>query len=292
VLPNSTKTVLITGTSSGIGFETALKLDELGYKVLATVRKEIDGEKLKEKASKNLQIILLDVSKADQIENLPIQIKPLLEENGLYALINNAGFNYVSPFEFTDQKLSRNMMEVNFFGAVYLAQAMIPSLRKYSQQTGEKSRVINISSIGGAIALPWESFYHASKFALLGISESLKFELFDQNITVSAVMPGGIRTPFFDKSDQVARQTLSNLPETGKQRYQKNIEQMSKAVQAIYPLTTKTEVVANRIAKILRVKNPKFKYLVGIDAKLIFVMTKFLPDWIRHGILQRFVSIK
>lgn len=292
MLPNSTKTVLITGTSSGIGYETAIKLDQLGYKVLATVRKEIDGEKLKERASKNLQIVLLDVSKTDQIENLPTKIKPFLRENGLYALINNAGFNYVSPFEFTDQKLSRNMMEVNFFGAVYLAQAMIPLLRKYSQQTGEKSRIINISSIGGAIGLPWEGYYHASKFALLGISESLKFELFDQNIAVSAVMPGGIRTPFFDKTDQVTQQTLAGLSGTGKQRYQKNMEQMSQAVKALYPLTTKTEVVANRIARILNVKSPKFKYLVGIDAKLIFTMTRFLPDWVRHGLLQRLISTK
>jgi NAD(P)-dependent dehydrogenase (short-subunit alcohol dehydrogenase family) len=104
----------------------------------------------------------------------------------------------------------------NFFGAVYLSQALIPLLRQCSEKNSEKSKLINISLIGWVIGLPWDGFYYASKFALLGISESLKFELNNQNIVVSVIMPGGIQTPFYEKTDKAVFKAIELMPKDGK----------------------------------------------------------------------------
>jgi short-subunit dehydrogenase len=282
------KVVLITGTSTGIGKYTALKLDKLGYKVLAGVRKESDGENLKKESTGKLEYLILDVAKDSDIEN---SFKIIKEKYGqLYALINNAGYNYIDPFEYTDEDKARKVMEVNFFGLYKMTQKFIPLLRNYSKKEKRTSKVINIGSIGSTIGLPFESFYHASKFAVLGLSEALRIELSPQSIKVCAVLPGGIKTEFAKKSHNDAVESLgkSNKFEYD---YQRNLNYYSEMALKLEKYMADPEIVVKSIENILSKENPKFQHLVGNDANFLYRVNKYMPKFITHKLISKMFDI-
>lgn len=166
------RSILITGASTGIGRDSAIHLARAGYHVMAGVRRPSDADALRALGVAGLEPVILDVCKDDQIEAIVRRIEQ--EPRGLYALINNAGHNYNSAFEFADEARSRDLMEVNFFGLARLSQRLIPSLRRHVEAAGETAKLVNISSVGGSFGLPWEVFYHASKFAVVGLTEGLR----------------------------------------------------------------------------------------------------------------------
>lgn len=282
------KVVLITGTSSGIGKYTALKLDKLGYKVLAGVRKESDGESLKKESTGKLEYLILDVAKDSDIEN---SFKIIKEKYGqLYALINNAGYNYIDPFEYTDEDKARKVMEVNFFGLYKMTQKFIPLLRNYSKKEKRTSKVINIGSIGSTIGLPFEAFYHASKFAVLGLSEALRIELAPQNIKVCAVLPGGIKTEFAKKSHNDAVESLGKS-NTFEYDYQRNLNYYSEMALKLEKYMADPEIVVKSIENILSKENPKFQHLVGNDANFLYRVNKYMPKFITHKLISKMFDI-
>jgi short-subunit dehydrogenase len=278
-------TVLLTGASTGIGRVSALHLARKGYRVLATVRREGDAESLRAENVPGLEPILLDVDEPDDIERIGQKLDG--EANGLYALINNAGFNYTAPFEHTVEKRARAMMETNFFGLYRLSQRLIPALRRGADNAGQPSKLVNVSSIGGSIGLPWESFYHASKFAVLGLSESLRNELYPQNIRVVVVQPGGIRTDFMPKTEASLKTALSEMPPDGRARYQKPLESMLGLTATAARHGTPPEAVAKAFERILGRKSPGFRTWVGLDARLIHALHRILPFWVMHAMLRR-----
>lgn len=282
------KVVLITGTSTGIGKYTALKLDKLGYKVLAGVRKESDGENLKKESTGKLEYLILDVSKDSDIEN---SFKIIKEKYGqLYALINNAGYNYIDPFEYTNEDKARKVMEVNFFGLYKMTQKFIPLLRNYSKKEKKTSKIINIGSIGSTIGLPFEAFYHASKFAVLGLSEALRIELTPQNIKVCAVLPGGIRTEFAKKSHNDAVESLGKS-NTFEYDYQRNLNYYSEMALKLEKYMADPDIVVKNIENILSKENPKFQYLVGNDANFLYRVNKYMPKFITHKLISKMFDI-
>lgn len=200
--------VLLTGASTGIGRATALHLDQLGYTVFAGIRREQDGIELKKRASERLTPINLDITKPDHIASALTVVGQACGNTGLAALVNNAGYNYNAAFEFTDEAKARQMMEVNFFGLYKMSQAFIPLLRQYARSSGRRAKLINIGSIGSVLGFPWESFYHASKFAVLGLTESLRYELRSQGISAVAVLPGGIKPSLCPKPATVSTRPL------------------------------------------------------------------------------------
>jgi short-subunit dehydrogenase len=282
---SSQLTVLLTGASTGIGRISALHLARKGYRVLATVRREKDAESLRAENVPGLEPILVDVDKLEDIERIGQQLDE--EAGGLYALINNAGFNYTAPFEHTVEARARAMMETNFFGLYRLSQRLIPALRRGAERAGQPSKLINVSSIGGSIGLPWESFYHASKFAVLGLSESLRNELYAQNIRVVVVQPGGIRTDFMPKTEASLKTALSEMPADGRARYQKPLETMLGLTASAGKHGTPPEAVARAFERILGRKNPGFRTWVGLDARFIHALHTILPFWLMHAVLRR-----
>lgn len=278
-------TILLTGASSGIGRVSALHLARKGYRVLATVRKDKDAESLRAENVPSLEPVIVDVDQPDDIERIGQRLDA--EPHGLYALINNAGFNYTAPFEHTVEARARAMMETNFFGLYKLSQRLIPALRRGSEHAAQPSKLVNVSSIGGSIGLPWESFYHASKFAVVGLSESLRNELYAQNIRVVVVQPGGIKTDFMPKTEASLKTALGEMSAEGRARYETPLQTMLGLTASAGRYGTPPEAVARAFERILARRSPGFRTWVGLDARLIHALHTLLPHWLMHAMLRR-----
>jgi NAD(P)-dependent dehydrogenase (short-subunit alcohol dehydrogenase family) len=264
-----TKNIIITGASTGIGRTTALTLAKAGYTVFAGVRNQQDVQSLQNENLATLRPVILDVTKKEEIERAVETLTVACGSEGLAALINNAGINYITPFELADEQKVRNLMEVNFFGMMILSRKLIPLLQKYGKKDPKGAKIINISSIGGAIGIPWEFSYHASKFAVVGMSQSMRFELEPLNIKVSCVMPGGVQTPFFKKSGEQTVATKANLDGENADYYNKNVSLMWDNAINFERFATAPEVVAKRIQRVIEQTTPPLKVIIGLDAKII-----------------------
>src|SRR5688500_17312082 len=174
-------TVLVTGASTGIGHATALHLAELGFDAVGAVRKDEDAERLR---AEGLRAVQLDVTDAGTIA----AAREALGDGPLAGLVNNAGIGVAAPLEFLPLDRLRHQLEVNLIGQVAVTQAFLPALR------AARGRIVNVSSIGGRVALPLLGAYNASKFALEGASDSLRRELRGQGVDVIVIEPGGVKT--------------------------------------------------------------------------------------------------
>ncbi|MDX2236952.1 MAG: SDR family NAD(P)-dependent oxidoreductase [Hyphomonadaceae bacterium] len=276
------QTILVTGASSGIGRAAALMFDRAGYRVFAGVRRATDAQALKDQASSRLQPLILDVRKPEDIANA----KSALErDGGLFALINNAGHNYVAPFEASDRDKAQALMETNVFGLASLTQTLIPQLRANGSRT-QTSHIVNVSSIGGLIDIPWEPWYHASKFAVIGLSESLRHELRRQHIAVSAVCPGGIKTPFIAKSGAEADAALHDLDAERRALYAPSLRRLTALTSAVDWAGSRPEVVARVMMRIVRRKTPRFLNVVGSDAATLLTLKRALPSAMFHDLIH------
>jgi NAD(P)-dependent dehydrogenase (short-subunit alcohol dehydrogenase family) len=269
------RTVLITGTSTGIGKACALHLDKLGYRVFAGVRKPIDGEALQRIASDRLTPVMLDVTDEDCIASAREMIAGEVGLNGLFSLVNNAGFGFAGPIEFQPLDDFRQQMEVNFIGVVAVTQAFIPLLRQ------SRGRIINIGSISGINAMPFQSAYCATKFALEAFSDSLRVELRPWGISVSIVQPGDIQTPAWQKSLTAADKMLANWTPEAFALYGPIIAMMKKMAQDMRGLPA--DEVAKVVARLLHTSTPRARALVGTDAKTLAFIERLptpLRDWL------------
>lgn len=279
------KTVLITGTSSGIGRATALALAEEGYRVYAGVRRELDAKAL---ASLHNAIspLILDVTKLDDIAAARAAIEAGGGAAGLYALINNAGHNYTAPFEATDMAKARALMDTNFFGLCALTQALLPALRQGAISYRRRTKIVNVGSIGSLIGVPWEPYCHASKFALIGISESLRHEVMKQRISVSVVCPGGIKTPFIAKSGAESADVADRLSPAHKHLYAKGLSRFERLVRAVDTNGSPPEAVAKTILGLLAAAHPPFRKIVGTDAWTMASLRWVLPRPMFHTLIR------
>jgi len=259
---------LITGCSSGIGYETALTLARNGFCTYAGVRNTKSSDTLEKKIAKeklDLNILQLDVNDKSSIENAVNQIKT--EEKRIDVLINNAGYGLVGFFEELRLDEIRSQFETNFFGVLTVTKKIIPLMREQKSGT-----IINISSGAGQVGFPGISAYVSTKFAIEGFSESLMYELFPFGIRVIIIEPGVIKTNFFhncivpEKSSKKSSSYSNSL-----KKIQKNIELMQE--HATHPIE-----VAKVILKALKTDEPKQRYVVGNDAAMILEAKKSLSD--------------
>jgi NAD(P)-dependent dehydrogenase (short-subunit alcohol dehydrogenase family) len=267
------KTVLISGASTGIGFATSVWLAQRGWRVLAGVRRDEDGEKLKS-ASRGILPVRLDVTDPLSIRDVKYRVTEF-EPQGLAALINNAGIGVGGPIEFVPLDGWRKQFEVNLFGAIALTQAMLPNLRQRVATAGNGSaRIVMVSSILGKVGSPISGPYSASKFAMEGASEALGIELHAQGIDVILIEPGAIKTPIWTKdksaiaeSEQAARAIYGPMMDAHKQMH-------TKAAGAAIP----AERVAVVIERALTARRPRMRYAVGRDAMLGVIFKRLMPD--------------
>jgi NAD(P)-dependent dehydrogenase (short-subunit alcohol dehydrogenase family) len=275
--------VVVTGASSGIGEVCALYLDKLGFKVFAGVRKKVDGDNLKQKASDRLMSIFIDVTDSASIQSAKNTVAESIGEAGLAGLVNNAGVEVGGLLEFLPIAEIRRQLEVNVIGHIAVTQAFLPLLRKGG------GRIVNMGSITGRMPLPYLGPYSASKFAMEAITDSLRMELRPWRIPVSIIEPSAIKTPMWDKARDAAHETIKHFPQEAHDLYGPAIKAMLGLLEnpdKIAKMATPVSVVVKAVGHALTAKRPRYRYPVGWDAKLGILATKFVPARIRDWVIM------
>jgi NAD(P)-dependent dehydrogenase (short-subunit alcohol dehydrogenase family) len=286
------KSILITGASSGIGLSSAILFAQNGYQVFATYRKDNDGDKLSK--LKNVHSVKMDVTNADDIRQAFQQVSSVVANDGLYAIINNAGIAYTAPFEYADEKRARQVMEVNVMAPYKITQTFIPLLKKHNAHNTTKARVINIASWAGYIGQPFIPFYNASKAGLIGLSESMYYDLGLLDIHVVLASPGVTKTPLLNKTSEDGMENLQTFPKTGRDFYKPYLEHLKTMSEGsgnswFFPTP---EALAKKLYKIVESKKPKFKYNLAIDAVFMDkIMTKIIPFGWRVAMNKRLFKL-
>ena len=261
------KVALVTGSSSGIGYETSLALAREGYFTYATMRdlkKEAVIKKIAEEENLPLKVIELDVDNDDSVQNA---VETIIEEKQrIDVLVNNAGWGIWGTAEDVSIEEFRAQFETNFFSVVRMIQKVAPIMRK--QGTGD---IVNISSIAGRIGFPVSTAYISSKFAIEGLSESLRYELGPFGVDVIIIEPGVIKTNFFD-SMKTAKRVNDN------DAYKEITEKVISGVKMMAEMGTPPKEVANVIIKSLKDEKPLPRYVVGNDAAMFLEAKKMKTD--------------
>ena len=260
--------VLITGCSSGIGYETALMLARNGFQTFATMRdtkKSNSLAKISEKEKLALKILELDVNDGKSIENAINRIKS--EAKRIDILINNAGYGLVGFFEDLTLDEIRNQFETNFFGVLNITKKVIPIMRLQKSGT-----VVNISSGAGQVGFPGISAYVSTKFAVEGFSESLMYELSPFGIKVIIIEPGVVKTNFF-RNCVISEESTKN-----RSLYSRSLDKIQKNIDLMQEHATSPTDVAKIILQVLSTDEPKQRYIVGNDVAMILEAKRNLSD--------------
>ena len=261
------KIALVTGSSSGIGYETSLSLAREGYFTYATMRdlkKADEIKKIAENENLPLKVIELDVDNEDSTENA---IRMIIDEKQrIDVLVNNAGWGIWGTAEDVSLEEFREQFETNFFSIIRMIQKVAPVMRK--QGTGD---IVNISSIAGRIGFPVSAAYISSKFALEGLSESIRYELGQFGVNVIIIEPGVIKTNFFD-SMKIAKKVDES------DTYRDITIKVISGVKMMAEMGTPPKEVASVIIKSLKEENPLPRYVVGNDAAMFLEAKKMKTD--------------
>jgi len=260
------KVALVTGSSSGIGFETALALARENYFTFASMRNTDKASKILEIAKKenlNLEVIELDVDKEESIKSA---VKKIQEQKGrIDVLVNNAGYGLFGCVEDITIDDLKAQFETNFFGVVRLIQEISPNMRKMGSGI-----IVNVSSVAGRIGFPGTPAYISSKFALEGLSECMRYELSPFGIKTIVIEPGVIKTDFFS-SMKVAK----GKPDSP---YKEITEKVMNGVKMMAEMGTMPEDVAKTIIKAIQTEEPLPRYIVGSDASMFIEAKKMKTD--------------
>ena len=265
---------VVTGSSSGIGFETSLLLARNGIYTYATMRNQSKSEEILANARKDnlpLKTLHLDVTNEKSILEA---IKKIIAEKGrIDILVNNAGYSLLGPLEQLQINEIKEEFETNFFGIIKLIQSVLPTMRKQSY-----GRIINISSLAGRIGLPFSSAYVSSKFALEGLTESLGYEIQTFGIHVILIEPGVIRTNFLN-SMKLGKNII--IPQNDSNINSPYTEMIQKRISAFKPRFEKGSSpieVAEVVLEAATSQDPKSRYLVGNDAMKMMEKRKDTAD--------------
>lgn len=267
--------VVITGASSGIGKSTAIYLNEKGYQVYALARRM---DKLNDLETLGIKPIYLDVTSEVTIKDA---VQTIYKKEGrIDVLFNNAGYGLYGPIEDIDLKDAKDQFEVNFFGLANMIKHVLPIMRKQGY-----GKIINTSSIGGKVASLLGGWYHASKFALEGFSDSLRIEVKQFGIQVILMQPGLIQTEFMQRTYDYAANIDMNSP------YQPMIRHVMKQAERDYlsgKVGSNPIVVAKAVYKAIKAKRPKTRYRMGTLSFVALFGRKILPDkWLDYVLLKR-----
>jgi hypothetical protein len=206
------KSVVVTGSSTGIGWGIAKVLIQKGFRVFGSVRKAADGERLSKEFGPNFVPVLFDVTDSAAVARGAEQVAAALGGDTLAGLVNNAGIAVAGPLLYMKLDEFKQQIEVNLTGQLIVTQAFAPLLGVDRSRKGEPGRIVMISSVGGKNANPFLGPYNASKFGLEGLSEALRRELMLFGIDVIVVAPGAVATPIWDKAEQVDVTPYANTP--------------------------------------------------------------------------------
>jgi short-subunit dehydrogenase len=267
------KIILITGISSGFGKEIAELLAKQGHNVYGTVRRDCE-------INKEVNVLRMDLTDSNSIKKA---VEILIGKEGrIDVLINNAGMHTGGPIETSPSENNRLQIETNFFGTVNLTREVLPHMRKQGGGT-----IINFSSIGGLMGLPFQAFYAAGKFALEGFSEALRMEVKQFNIKVILINPGDFHT-----SNSANRRNFL-APSGPEDPYYEQFKITLAIIEKDEANGWKPEILAKKLVKIVDCKNPRHKYIIAsFEQKLAVVLRYILPGKLFSWILEDHYKIK
>lgn len=275
-------TVVVTGASTGIGRATALQLDQLGFKVFATVRNERDAQALHSASSENLIPVLMDVTDPASIISAKEQVGYAVGDEGLAGLVNNAGIAFQAPLEFVPLDKLRWLFDVNVFGLLAVTQAFLPLLRQ------RRGRIVDVSSSATLFVVPFHGPYSASKLAVNGLSDALRLELKPFGVQVSVLICGNMKTPIWEKAGQFSDQVAEGFPPQAMELYGQPYRKLREYFVRLGKAGISPETVARQVAHALTARRAKNTYFVGPDAVLHNIVNKIaygrLRDWLVYRV--------
>lgn len=272
--------VLITGTSSGIGLSAAIECAAAGHRVVATMR-NLDRRKALDETAKargvTVHVEQLDVT-GDHV--VPKIRELVLKYGPFYGLVNNAGIAIGGAFEEQSEADVREQFETNVFGLMAVTRAVLPAMR-----AAKRGRIINVSSISGRVGFPLVSAYAATKHAVEGLSESLRWELEGFGIDVCLVEPGTFKTPIFFENLRRG----SNVPPAGP--YTALSEIVEKLFREDAEKAPLPDAVGRTIAALFQEPSPSFRTVIGTDARTLVTLRRMVPDRLFASGIRRLLNL-
>lgn len=264
---NSSKTILITGCSSGIGYTTAVELKKRGHTVIASARKQEDVFRLQQEGFTAIQLDLADSDSIQQAVDSAIK----LSDGKIDALFNNGAFGQPGAVEDLSRDVLRFQFETNLFGTHELTNLIIPLMRQQGH-----GRIIYNSSILGLVAMRYRGAYNASKFALEGLADTLRLELYGTNIHISLIEPGPILTDFRKNSLALYKKNIDATHSYHKEIYQTLEARLQKEGAAV-PFTLPASAVTKKVIHALEARQPGMHYYVTFPTYLFGFLKRILP---------------
>jgi NAD(P)-dependent dehydrogenase (short-subunit alcohol dehydrogenase family) len=269
--------VVVLGASTGVGWATALRLHQLGYSVVATVRQPGDAARLR---AQGIEPFRLDVTTAADLEAL----RTAVGARPLVGVVNNVGVNSPGPLEYANAEDLRQLFEVNVIGHVGAVQAMLAGLRAGG------GRVVTLGSPAGRFASPLNGAYGATKAALGLLNDTWRRELAPHGVKVVVVEPGGMKTPFLTRTADTLQRFLDEGSPELRARYGPQIDASLTSMRKMYgPFASSPDVVAKVICKALVARRPRSRYQVGVDAHAMSVLGTYLPSRLLDEVFRRSV---
>lgn len=283
---NPPKSVVITGASSGIGRASAALMSQAGWQVFATVRKTSHQQKLQDAYGENVIPVLMDLQEESSIQAAAQQIAAHLDGHGLDGLVNCAGIGVVRPLEYASLADVRQTYEVNVFGQIAVSQALLHLLRR------NRGRIVNITSVGVNIAIPFGGLLNSSKSAFAMLSDSMQLELRPFGVRVIAIEPGAISTPAVEKTLGDIESVIQNLPAEARMQYGEMLRTFGRQAYTREKNGSSPSVVADVVLHALSSHRPRIRYRVGKHARLLATLPKLLPESVLDALLARMFGLE
>jgi short-subunit dehydrogenase len=261
------KSILVTGCSTGIGYYCAKELKNRGYKVIATARNIEDVSRLKDEGFLALH---LDLNSSDSIKNGVSKALKLCD-NKLYALFNNGAFGQPGAIEDLSRQVLKEQFETNVFGTLELTNLVLPFMREQGE-----GRIVQNSSVLGFVSMKYRGAYNASKYALEGLSDTMRLELDGSNIFVSLIEPGPIRSQFRQNAKKKFLQNIDQENSFHKQEYKQKLKDLESQEDVLFTLGE--DAVFKALIKALESKNPKARYRVTFPTKLFWFLKRVVSS--------------
>jgi len=266
------KYVVITGASTGIGYDAARYLIGRGHHVFGSVRKMADGQRVQAELGEQFTPLLFDVTDGAAVETAVSQVTQRVGNSGLAGLVNNAGIAVAGPLMHISLDEFRHQFDVNLFGLLDVTQKFLPLLGAAANPPHPPGRIVNISSVSGKIVYPFLGPYAASKHALEALSDALRRELLIYGIDVIVIEPGSVKTPIWDKAQEL------DTEKYGQTDYKNLLDGMKKVFVSQGKTGIPVEKVSATIYQVLTTQRPKTRYVLARKLLTGWLLPRYLPD--------------
>ena len=280
-MAQETRSIVVTGASSGIGRATALRLARAQWRVFATVRSDKDGEALRREAGDALEPIRLDVTDQQSIAAAATLVEEKLAGRGLDALFNNAGVGALCPVEYMSPEALIEAFSINLFGQIAVIQAFLPTIRR------ARGRIVNAGSVADYLTPPFAGLLAGSKSAFAAMTAALRLELRTQGIHVILIEPGAINTPAVDKTLGAIDDTIAALPDGAAQTYGPAMRTMADAFARTERAGSSPDVVAKIVERALNGHRPRARYAAGKQSLALKWLAWALPDRLLDAVILK-----